>query len=269
MVKKVFLSYFVEAILVTFFLLAYSWWQIPEYRSGFRFSPRILEAFRRTLKSFLNASQFFSLAMLVAAVYISGAGIVQRKESQSGGRPEEIPHGSALYDMMLSMLASTFSMFPVFILYAIQRRDAPDELNIRNRELWFGRFIMLLIWALGVIEAFLSLYGNFDYDDHMSNNGETQPCDWRDSFKYWYGMTAAQVLLIVGPLLWPAITIFLLTGFGRPGVVEKPLVARWRCHWRLLIAWINLFAMWGILGFFAWVRQRIDGTVEDLDEANK
>lgn len=280
MQKQVFVSYFVEAVLVTFFLLAYTWWKIQQHRmshgksepKAYRFLFRTLEAFRRSLKDFLKASQLFSVTMLFAAVYISGTGTTQRKETQRGSGPADIPHGSVLYDMMLSMLASTFSMFPVMILYTIQRRDVQDSLKTKNLEVWFGRIIMTLIWILGIIEAFLSVYGNPDYDDHMSkdyNEFAELNCDWRVSFKYWYGMTAAQVLLIICPLLWPVVTVFLFTGFGKPGIIDKPWVKRWRSYWRLVIAWITLLVMWSLLGFFSWVRHKIDGMIGDLNESNK
>lgn len=232
---------------------------------------RTLGAFQRCTRKFLVAAEVFSVAMLIAAVFIAAAGVAQRQEDAAKGKygPVEIPHGSVLYDMMLSMLASTFSIFPVIILYVIQKRDVTDSSKTTERPIWFGRLILALIWMLGVMEAFLSLYGNFDYDDrHASSRFAKENCDWRSN-TYWTGMRAAQVLFIVGPIVWLIITVFLLTGFGRPGIVGKPLVASWRSHWRLVIAWVNLLAMWAILWFFTWVRHKINHAIGHLSESNE
>lgn len=273
--KQVFASYYVEAILVTLFLCAYSFWHIRKRSTphemvdskASRFASLTLKAFRCSTKDFLDAAVLFSIAVLVAAVYISAAGVAQRQESKQ--EAIDIPHGSVLYDMMLSMLASTFSIFPVIILYAIQRRQVTNSLKTTQRPIWFSRLILTLIWVLGVMEAFLSLYGNFDYDTrHESRKFAKQNCDWR-STTYWTGMRAAQVIFIAGPIIWLFITIFLLTGFGKPGIVEKPSIAAWRSHWRLAIAWVNLLAMWAILGFFTWVRHKIDHSMEQLNESNE
>lgn len=274
--QQVFASYYTEAVLVTLFLFAYSFWHIQQHRTKVEpnaslLAPRTLRAFQHSMKGFLDAAQVFSVAMLFAAVYISAQGVALRKENAAKGKygPVEIPHGSALYDMMLSMLASTFSIFPVLILYTIQRRHATDTLKTTGRPIWFGRIILALMWMLGVMEAFLSLYGNFDYDKrHESSRFAKENCDWR-STTYWTGMRAAQVLFIVGPIVWLLITIFLLTGFGRPGIIDKPFVASWRSHWRLVIAWINLLAMWAILWFFTWVRHKINHAIGHLSESNE
>lgn len=82
-------------------------------------------------------------------------------------------------------------------------------------------------------------------------------------------MIAAQYLIIAGPLIWFVLTVFVLTGFRIPGILHKPWMVRWRSFWRLGIAWFNLLAMWGVLGFFTWVRHKIDQTVGHLNEANK
>lgn len=202
MARQVFASYYTEAILVTLFLFSYSFWHIQQHRTMMDskpslLGPRTLRAFQYSTKGFLDAAKVSSVAMLFAAVYISAEGVAQRQDNAAKGKygPVEITHGSILYDMMLSMVASTFSIFPVLILYTIQRRHATDSLKTTGRPTWFGRIILALIWMLGVMEAFLSLYGNFDYDSrHESSKFAKENCDWR-STTYWTGMRAAQVLL--------------------------------------------------------------------------
>lgn len=78
-------------------------------------------------------------------------------------------------------------------------------------------------------------------------------------------MKAAQFLVVGVPLLWLFITSFLITGFGIPGIQEKPWVVKWRSMWRLGIAWLNLLIMWAILGYFAVLRRRIIQTAGGLD----
>ncbi|KAK7726881.1 hypothetical protein SLS63_007501 [Diaporthe eres] len=180
---------------------------------------------------------------------MSGKGTAQRRSPLAD---TEVPGDSVLYDMMLSMLAATFSIFPVTILYAMQRRDSDCSFKKREYQAWVCRAVLALIWMLGAAEVYASLYGNFDYDhrDHYDSVDYMLNCDWRGSVHYWDG-------------------IFVLTGFRIPGILHKPWMIRWRSFWRLGIAWFNLLAMWGILGFFTWVRHKIDMTVGHLNEANK
>lgn len=228
--------------------------------------------------------------MLIAAIYTSAAGVAEREAIQTR-KDVKIPHGSVLYDMMLSMLASTFSIFPVIVIYAIQKRNATDarrttqrratdaletmqrpatdDRNTTPRPIWLGRLILALIWVLGVTEAFLSLYGNFDYATREESEREAKwNCDLR-SKTYWKGMRAAQVLFIVGPIALVVLTIFLLTGFGIPSLREHPFLVICRSYWRLFIAWMNLLAMWALLACFTYIRHKIDHNIQDLNESNE
>lgn len=179
-----------------------------------------------------------------------------------------------MLQMLLSMLASTFSIFPVMIACTIKRRDPSNSTNRKRRPIWLGIAMLTLIWILSVTEAFMSLYGNFDYKilkagESVYSNWALEMCDWRRSAHYWVGMKAAQYVLLACPLFLVLVTVFLITGFGYPGVVNRPLVAHCRHLWRLVVAWICLLAMWGILGFFTWVRHKIDATVGHLNESNE
>lgn len=224
---------------------------------------------QESLQNFLDASELFSIAMLVATLYLSGNGIVQRRDFENPDATTNVPPKTALYDMLLSILASTFSIFPVIIAYTIQRRHSSDARIYKHRPTWFGVAILLLIWVLSVMEAFMSLYGNLDYKYGEIDSAYSQEnCDWRGSVNYWVGMRAAQSLLLFCPLVLVLMTGFLITGFGISGVADKPLFVRCRRLWRLVIAWVNLLAMWGILGFFTWVRHKIDATVGYLNESN-
>lgn len=278
MSRQVFTSYYVEAVLATILLFAYSFWRFrqpfPSYKNPTpnektpRKRYRLIVGLQESLQDFLDASQLFSIAMLVAAVYLSGRGMQQRNEDPN--LDHKVPPKTAIYDMLLSMLASTFSIFPVMMAYTIKRRDPPGSIKHKRRPMWLGMSTLSLIWVLSVMEAFMSLYGNPDYKfGEINSDYSQQNCDWRGSVHYWVGMRAAQALLLFCPLFLVLVTGFLITGFGLSGVVDKPLITRCRHLWRLIIAWISLLAMWGILGFFTWVRHQIDRTVGHLNESNE
>ncbi|KAH8778527.1 hypothetical protein F5883DRAFT_693296 [Diaporthe sp. PMI_573] len=183
-----FTSYYVEAVLVTILLFAYSYWRFrqpfPSYKnpapntSKSRRRYRFVVGLQELLQNFLDASELFSIAMLVAALYLSGKGIVQRKDFDNPDATTNVPPKIALYDMLLSMLASTFSIFPVIIAYTIQRRHPSDSMNHKHRPTWFGVAILLLIWVLSVMEAFMSLYGNLDYKYGEIGGFVFNPCTY-------------------------------------------------------------------------------------------
>lgn len=192
---------------MTIFLFAFSVWHIRQHvtsqkdsRSSLlsgtqyhdqpltrasRLGSRAIGAFRGSLSEFLGASMLFSIAMLVAALYMSGKGTAQRRSPLGG---TEVPADSVLYDMMLSMLAATFSIFPVTILYAMQRRESDCSFKKGENQVWVRRAVLALIWMLGAAEVYASLYGNFDYDDRDYESTEYRlNCDWRGSVHYWNG----------------------------------------------------------------------------------
>lgn len=205
--EQVFTSYYVEAVLVTIFLFAFSVWHMrqhitsqedsrtsllpgtryhrePRTRAS-RLGYRAIGAFRGSLNEFLGASMLFSIAMLVASLYMSGKGTAERRSPLAN---QEVPADSVLYDMMLSMLAATFSIFPVTILYAMQRRKSDCSFKKREHQVWVRRAVLALIWMLGAAEVYASLYGNFDYDDReYDSTYYRESCDWRGSVHYWDG----------------------------------------------------------------------------------
>lgn len=206
--QQVFTSYYVEAVQVTIFLVAFSVWHMRKYATSKRNSrfgllpgtqyhqgpptrasrlgAGAIGAFRSSLNAFLGTSMLFSIAMLAAALYMSGKGTAQRRSPL--GNDIEILSDSALYDMMLSMLAATFSIFPVMILYAMQRRESDFSFNKRENQVWVSRAVLMLIWMLGAAEVYASLYGNFDYDyREYENTYHRENCDWRGSVHYWDG----------------------------------------------------------------------------------
>lgn len=100
---EVFTSYYVEAILVTILLLTYSYWRLrkpfPSYRNPASeenkpgVADRFIVGLQESSQDFLEASELFSIAMLVAALYISGTGITNRQEGS------DIPRKTAMYDV--------------------------------------------------------------------------------------------------------------------------------------------------------------------------
>lgn len=283
--KQVFASYYVEAILATILLFTYTYWRFqqlyPSYQTPVsnqgksKIAQKFILGLQESLQDFLDASKLFSIAMLAAAIYLSGKGIVQRKDWENSDPQQAQPpfEKTVLYDMFLSMLASTFSIFPVMMASTIKGRDPSDSTQYKRRPIWLGTAILTLIWVLSVVEAVMSLYGNIDYGSYHEGDYYRKwakyHCDWRSAAHYWVGMTVAQLLLVACPLILVLITVFLITGFGIPGVVDKNLVAHCRQLWRLVVAWTMLLAMWGILGFFTWVRHKIDATMGHLNQSNE
>ena len=234
--------------------------------------------------------------MLLAALYTS---ISHGRERASGSAQQTLPFfGSAVYDMVLSLLAATFSVFPVMLLYALMgRREkkkkkdkdpkagsgepataVPKWLSTSSstssadaHRVWLRRGVMAVLWILAVAEVYLSPRGERDYDDRHNRNqvANQDVCNQRGGTRYWHAMKAAQVLIIGAPMLWLALTAFVVTGFGIPGLADRPWVRRWRSVWRLGIAWLNLLLMWGLLAYFTVLRHNIIETSGGLDDENK
>ncbi|KAL0935938.1 uncharacterized protein CTRU02_208153 [Colletotrichum truncatum] len=255
-------SYFLEALLGTMYLIAFTIHQTILYfkknkpkksrpQQAQTVSDRILDSFRGSLDMFLGGAMLIAVAMLGAALYSS---ITQGEEKRKTN--PDLPSGEAVYEMPLSLIASNFSVFPVMLLYALVKHEGHRK--------WLHRSVLLILWGLSASVVFLAPRAEIDYDERKSGRRNFD-CDQRGS-QYWQVVKATQFLVIALPLLWLVITLFLTTGFKIPGMVDKPWVKTWRGIWRLLIAWINLFLMWGILAYFAHFRQKIIDTAGGLDK---
>ncbi|KAB5517452.1 hypothetical protein GE09DRAFT_1230809 [Coniochaeta sp. 2T2.1] len=304
-------SYYVEATLATLYLIAYTVWQIDKWRkvkykkSGasapllvggvpgvasdtaakpkkkrLPLSRRINDSFRGSLGSFLSASMLISIVMLGAGVYVSAFGRDGLRRS-SDNPNQSLPYlSSAIYDMVLSLLAGVFSIFPVLLLYALMGRHGGNS-SKRKKEakggapdihrVWLRRCVLAAIWCLGCALVYLAPRGDIDYYERKNHDAtwNNDFCDQRGRANYWRGMKAAQWLVIGAPLTYLVITIFLLTGFGIPGIVDRPWVVKWRSVWRLGVAWLNMLAMWGLLAYFTVLRHRIIKTAGGLDNEDK
>lgn len=203
---------------------------------------------------FLSGAMLISVAMLGAALYSS----ITNKEEREKVNPD-LPSGEAVYEMALSLIASNFSVFPVMLLYALVKHDGHRK--------WLHRAVLFILWGLSASVVYMAPRAEVDYAERKSGHANFD-CDQRGS-QYWHVVKATQFLVIGLPLLWLIITIFLTTGFKIPGLVDKPWVKTWRSIWRLLIAWINLFLMWGILAYFTHFRQKIIDAAGGLDKNDK
>ncbi|OLN87840.1 hypothetical protein CCHL11_00092 [Colletotrichum chlorophyti] len=258
-------SYYLEAILGTMYLVAFTIHQIRRhvnaniYQSAGStkkqgFGGRILDSFRGSLDMFLGGAMLIAVAMLVASVYASITSRQERKQPNP-----ELPSGEAVYEMALALIASNFSVFPVMLLYALVKHDGHRK--------WLHRSVLFLLWGLSAAVVYLAPRAEIDYDERKSGR-QNFDCDQRGS-QYWHVVKATQFLVIALPLLWLLITVFVTTGFKIPGMVDKPWVRRWRSCWRLLVAWVNLCVMWGILGYFTHFRQKIINAAGGLDKNDK
>ncbi|KAF4817274.1 hypothetical protein CGCTS75_v012402 [Colletotrichum tropicale] len=259
-------SYFLEALLGTIYLIAFTVHQSIRYfnRNTYKkkrqagqpqtISERILDSFRGSLDMFLSGAMLIAVAMLGAALYSS----ITNKEEREKVNPD-LPSGEAVYEMALSLIASNFSVFPVMLLYALVKHDGHRK--------WLHRAVLFILWGLSASVVYMAPRAEVDYAERKSGHANFD-CDQRGS-QYWHVVKATQFLVIGLPLLWLIITILLTTGFKIPGLVDKPWVKTWRSIWRLLIAWINLFLMWGILAYFTHFRQKIIDAAGGLDKNDK
>ena len=278
--RQVYVSYYAEASLATVYLLAFTIWSIQRHEEAKRgqrvpdgdtdkahlvskekqgpvkitLGRRILDSFRGSLDSFLATSMLMSLVMLFAAIWVS-AGRTKQRSIPFTDQPA-LYASSAIYDMVLSLLAASFSVFPVLLLYALMgRRNRGADEGVRHR-LWLRRIVLVIIWALGATEVYLAPRGEPDYEERHDGDQEANLnfCNKRGGTRYWEAMKAAQFLVIGAPLLWIVLTAFVVTGFGIPGLVDRPWVRRWRSVWRLGIAWLNMLLMWALLAYFTILR---------------
>jgi hypothetical protein len=294
----VFCSYYVEAGLATAYLLAYTIWQIEKWKKikktpgareaqvvgempekkknrkkhGLPLSRRINDSFRGSLDSFLTATMLMSVVLLGAAIYISGERVHQNSPDNT---QEQLPYlSSAIYDTVLSLLASVFSVFPVMLLYALMGRHGVRQKKKGHagrspdvHRVWLRRCVLGLIWAMAATQVYLAPRGDLSYWERHDPDADqyTDFCDQRGGTAYWNGLKAGQFLVVGAPLLWLFLTTFLITGFGIPGIQDRPWVVKWRSVWRLGIAWLNMLLMWGILGYFTRLRHKIIHTAGGLD----
>lgn len=306
---KVYISYYIEASLATMYLLAYTVWQIQKWRKvhakdganapllpgsspemtrgsskvkkpkHLPLSRRINDSFRGSLDAFLAASMLMSVVMLIAGIYASCIG----RDTHDSNPNQPLPYlSSAIYDMVLSLLASVFSVFPVLLLYALMGRHggrgiSRDKTQPEDKKktssppdihrVWLRRGVLFVIWCLGAAEVYLAPRGDIDYNQRHDEDAtmKTDFCDHRGGASYWYGMKAAQFLVIGAPLTWLVLTTFVITGFWIPGLANRPWVTRWRSVWRLTIAWLNMLIMWGLLAYFTVLRHEIIKTADGID----
>lgn len=303
-----YVSYYVEASLATAYLIAYTIWHLRGHAKAKRrdrdgneallkrpagdddgdkapkkpvkisLGQRTLDSFRGSLDGFLSATMLMSIAMLIAAVWTSAAHVRAREHPKG---PQTVQFfGSAVYDMVLSLLAASFSVFPVMLLYALMGRRNDDGSKLdKNKEkprtdkhrVWLRRGVLAFMWALAATEVYLAPRGEADYDERHSayQEADMDPCNQRGGENYWKALKASQVLIIGAPLLWLVLTAFVVTGFGIPGLAEKGWVSRWRSVWRLGIAWLNLLFMWALLAYFTVLRKRIIDTSGGIDDENQ
>ncbi|WQF77305.1 hypothetical protein CDEST_02319 [Colletotrichum destructivum] len=258
-------SYYLEGILATMYLLAFTVHQMrrhldknvyekprPTQKQGA--GERILDAFRGSLDIFLGGAMLISVAMLGASVYSSATNFKERSESNP-----DLPTSDSIYEMALALIASNFSVFPVMLLYALAKHDGHRK--------WLHRSVLLLLWGLSVTVVYLAPRGEVDYALRKSGHRNFE-CDQRGS-QYWKAVKATQFLVIGLPLMWLVVTIFLTTGFKIPGMVDRPWVKRWRSMWRLSVAWVNMLIMWAILAYFTQFRQKIIDAAGGLDKNDK
>ncbi|KAK2016735.1 hypothetical protein LZ32DRAFT_552304 [Colletotrichum eremochloae] len=255
-------SYYLEGILATMYLVAFTIHQMrqhlhnnvykkprPIHKQGF--GNRIFDAFRGSLDIFLGGAMLISVAMLGASVYAGATNV----EERTGANPD-LPSPDSIYETALALIASSFSVFPVMLLYALAKHDGHRK--------WLHRSVLFLLWGLSVTVVYLAPRGELDYQLRKSGQRNFD-CDQRGS-QYWHVVKATQFLVVAIPLLWLVITVFLTTGFRIPGMVDRPWVKRWRSMWRLMIAWINMLIMWGILVYFTIFRQKIIDAADGLDK---
>ncbi|KAF9873722.1 hypothetical protein CkaCkLH20_08832 [Colletotrichum karsti] len=259
-------SYFLEALLGTMYLVVFTIHQTIRRFNKNKYkkprkpnasqsvSGRILDSFRGSLDMFLSGAMLIAVAMLGAALYAA----IDGKEERDKVNPD-LPSGEAVYETALSLIASNFSVFPVMLLYALVKHDGHRK--------WLHRSVLFIMWGLSASVVYIAPRAEIDWAQRKSGV-ENFDCDQRGS-QYWHVVKAVQFLVIGLPLLWLVITVFITTGFKIPGMVDRPWVKALRGIWRLLIAWINLFIMWGILAYFTIFRQKIIDAAGGLDKNDR
>ncbi|KAL2879320.1 hypothetical protein SGCOL_005448 [Colletotrichum sp. CLE4] len=262
---KVVVSYYLEAILATMYLVAFTihqvrrhfnknLWEKTRPKQKQRLSGRILDSFRGSLDMFLSGSMLIAVAMLGASVYSAATNFKENSETNP-----DLPSADARYEQALALIASNYSVFPVMLLYALAKHDGHRK--------WLHRSVLALLWGLSVTVVYLAPRAEIDYKERKSGHRNFD-CDQRGS-QYWPVVKATQFLVIALPIIWLLLTLFVTTGFKIPGMIDKPWIKRWRSCWRMLVAWINLLVMWGILGYFTHFRQKIINAADGIDKNDK
>ncbi|KAH6665301.1 hypothetical protein F5X68DRAFT_250098 [Plectosphaerella plurivora] len=271
-------SYLFEAILVTIFLLAYiidglkrrrwhrresmtreSSTELPNAIS--RPSPpadgldRLIDNFRHCVKPFFDSAAFFSISMLVAAIYSAKKSMDERKQIRETRAYILMLPG--FYDIKLALLTTLFSVFPLCILALIGDQDQ------RRRQQRHA--LILITYALCIALVFISPKAEWDSGQEGLEQIE---CDNRGGQTYWQGLRALRYMSLILPVGWAMFWVIVRNPLRITGLERSQFILRIRPWFVIASTFLALVGMWTLLGSFIALRSTIIKAAGDSDQSN-
>ncbi|GIC86281.1 uncharacterized protein Aud_002649 [Aspergillus udagawae] len=154
----VMIAYFVEAALVSLFLVAvglhhlksrlYQERSVPKQTVGYiSAAARVLDAFRGSIGNFWSSAAVLSLTMLIVSLRMTAQARIYAERAVQAWRS-----GSAVsaYDTQLATIVSCFSLFPVLILGLLVKN--------RGRRRWLVGIVHIILYVLVLVQIRLGIY---------------------------------------------------------------------------------------------------------------
>lgn len=160
------------------------------------FTKRTLDAFRGSTASFTVAAAILSLAMFVAGIRITQ----NASAAAIGWQPGTDDVGA--YDIQLATLASLFSVFPVFVLAALERQGAGPR-----RRSWMRRGVMALLYGIMMVALGVAMSANYpgEMSDQTVYGCTSEAVDnlWEDYLMtvFTVGVTLPMVFCVVSAVV--------------------------------------------------------------------
>jgi hypothetical protein len=216
---------------------------------------RLIDMFRHCVKPFFDSAAFFSISMLVAAIYSAKKSMDERQHTREN--KAYILTLPGFYDVKLALLTTLFSVFPLCILALIGDQDQ------RRRQQRHA--LIFIAYVLCVALVFISPKAEWDSGQE---NFEKIQCDNRGGESYWKGLRALRYMTLILPSVWAFYWVAVRNPLRITRLERSSILLRVRPWFVIASATLALVGMWTLLGLFVALRATITKAAGDSDQSN-